>query len=521
MERTMKAMRKIKKYILSAILTLGVLAVNAQQPGKVTRTWFTNPDVKIETPAFSGGHYYTSFKKMSKYLDAEQAQHPQLIKIETVGKTQRGRDIKLVTVSNGKTSDNKIKVLYTGCVHGNEHAGTEGLMWFIHQLANDNTVGKLLDNIDFYIMPMVNVDGSEADSRYTNNGTDPNRDQTRLSTPEVECMHSVATRVMPHIFVDFHEFKPLRTAYDDISDRIISNPNDFMFLYSSNPNVYPGLTEMIEGKFMPEAKKMAEKWGLTNRTYFTTKTQGDKTVMNVGGQSSRSSSNIMALRGSISLLMEIRGVGMGKTSYLRRVNTAYQLALSYANTASTNKADVLKVCAEALRQQRPIATEYKVPTTKGEPFEFIDLLRNEKVTINVDANHARELTVTKQVERPKAYVISAEASLAIDLVKKFGIRYEVIGAQKPAGNMSVEAYKVKSTRTQKAEVLGVHPLSVSVEYYNANIDMPKGSIIVPMDQPLATLAAILIEPECSNGFVNFRVIDAKEGQTLPIYRIKK
>ena len=521
MERTKKAMRKIKKYILSAILTLGVLTVNAQQPGKVTRTWFTNPDVKIETPAFKGaGHYYTSYKKMNKYLEAEQSHHPQLIKIETVGKTQRHHDIKLVTVSNGKASADKIKVLYTGCVHGNEHAGTEGLMWFIHQLANDRSVGKLLDHIDFYIMPMVNVDGSEADSRYTNNGTDPNRDQTRLSTPEVECMHSVATRVMPHVFVDFHEFKPLRTAYDDISDRIISNPNDFMFLYSSNPNVYPGLTEMIEGKFMPEAKKMAEKWGLVNRTYFTTKTQGERTVMNVGGQSSRSSSNIMALRGSISLLMEIRGIGMGKTSYLRRVNTAYQLALSYANTAEANKAEVLKVCNEALQQQRPIATEYKVPTVKDEPFEFIDLLKNEKTTIKVDANHARELKVTKEVARPKAYVISAKEELAISLVKKFGIRYSVLDNQESARTIAVEAYKVKSTRTQKAEVLGIHPLSVAVETFNTTVSLPKGSIVVPMDQPLSTLAAILIEPECTNGFVNFRVIDAKEGQTLPIYRIK-
>lgn len=507
----------MKRYILFLLFAVTAVALMAQQPRKVTRRWFANPDVTIETPAFTTGRYYTSYKSMLRYLNSEVSRQPGTVSLEMVGTTQRGREIPLVTVSNGKTSADKLRVLYVGSLHGNEHAGTEGLLWFIHQLTTDDATRRLLDTIDFYFLPMLNVDGSEADIRYTHNGTDPNRDQTRLSTPEAQCLHRVATRVMPHVFVDFHEYKPLRTAYEEISPRLIANPNDFMFLYSSNPNVYPGLTALVEDAFIPDAQRMAKEWGLQNSLYFTTKTEGGRTVMNIGGQSARSSSNIMALRGSVSILMEVRGIGLGSTSYLRRVNTVYQLCQSYAATAVRHADALRQAVAEAAQQQRPIATDYKVPLEEGHLFEFIDLLKNEKITLPVDAHPARQLVVKASIERPKAYAIAATEQLAIELVEKFGIRYQRV--ETPT-TMDVETYRVTAARTQKAEVLGIRPVSVDVKTSATSVTIPAGSIIVPMDQPLATLAAILLEPECANGFVNFRVVNAKVGETLPIYRVR-
>lgn len=502
-------------FIVLLLAASCLLPAGAQQPRRVTKTWFQNPDVTIATPAFKHSSGFTSYKEMMDYVAGEASAHPSVVSVETVGQTQRGLNIPLVKVSNG-SGDEKLRVFYTGAVHGNEHAGTEGLLWLIHQLANDGEVGSLLNDIDFYILPMVNADGSEADRRQTNDGTDANRDQTRLSTPEVECMHRVATRVMPHVFVDFHEFKPLRTAYDELSDRLLSNPNDYMYLYSSNPNVWPALTDVVERCFIADAELMAKQWGLTSSLYYTTKSDFHAgTVMNIGGHAARSSSNIMALRGSISLLMEVRGVGLGRTSYLRRVNTVYQLACSFARTARDNATLVRQVTAEARTGRRDIVTQYSVPVEKNHPFEFLDLLKNTKTTIAVDAHPARQLTVQKQVSRPESYYVDASAVLAIDLIRKFGIRYEELDAPM---TLSLETYRVTSLRVQSGEVLGMRPVKVAVEGSQQSVLLPAGSIRIPMDQPLATLAAILLEPECSNGFVNFRVVEAAEGQTLPIYR---
>ena len=106
---------------------------------------------------------------------------------------------------------------------------------------------------------------------------------------------------------------------------------------------------------------------------------------------------------------------------------------------------------------------------------------------------------------------------AIELIDKFGINYEII---KKATALQVEIYTVKSQRTQKTEILNMHPVSVKTAVADATIRVPAGSIVIPMNQPLSTLAGILLEPECANGFVNFHVIDTGVGETLPIYRVK-
>ena len=60
---------------------------------------------------------------------------------------------------------------------------------------------------------------------------------------------------------------------------------------------------------------MADAEGLTHHTYFTTKSNRGEIIFNIGGSSPRSSTNIMALRGAISMLMEVRGVGLGRTNW--------------------------------------------------------------------------------------------------------------------------------------------------------------------------------------------------------------
>ena len=104
---------------------------------------------------------------------------------------------------------------------------------------------------------------------------------------------------------------------------------------------------------------------------------------------------------------------------------------------------------------------------------------------------------------------------AIDLIKKFGIEYETLTE---SATLPLESYTVTQTRRQWTEVLGIYPVNVQVRTERHQVTLPAGSIRVSMSQPLATLAGILLEPECANGFVNFCVIEAKTGTTLQIYR---
>lgn len=485
-----------------------------QQTGKVTRTYFPDPDIEINTPAFQKKHGFTGYKEMMNFLEATVKANPGTMKVSLVGKTQRGRDIPMVKVSNGGADH--LRVLYTACVHGNEPGSTEGMLYFLSRLGRDKELQPLLDKIDFYIMPMVNIDGSENNDRYTANGLDLNRDQTILATPEARTMHRVAAEVRPQVYIDFHEYKPLRASYEDVSEgRLITNPNDFMFLWSSNPNVAPQLSKVVSEILVPEAQAMAAADGLTNHTYFTTKSNNGETVFNIGGSSPRSSSNIMALRGAASMLMEVRGVGLGRTSYKRRANTVNKLAESYARSVYNHDGEFRAAAAAAAADRKDLAVTFRSKAVEEYPLEFIDILKCRKVTYPVSARIAPETEVTMTRKRPRAYYIMPDQKRAVETLRNFGV--EMTRQEAPARKRVESCLVTKAARSHET-VAGINPMNVVTEVRATDVEIPAGAWRVPMDQPLTNLIGVLLEPESANGFVNYRVIDAEAGKELGVYR---
>ena len=67
-------------------------------------------------------------------------------------------------------------------------------------------------------------------------------------------------------------------------------------------------------------------------------------------------------------------------------------------------------------------------------------------------------------------------------------------------------------------VAGILPLNVNAETKMEKVNLDKGSYYVSMSQPLATLIAILLEPESANGFVNYRVIGVDSDGNIGLYR---
>lgn len=507
----------MKRILIILCLLLSGLPFYAQQTGKVTAKFFPNPQVDIDTPAFAKKHGFTTYRELMTFLHDLATAYPELINLQIVGRTQRGRDIPMIKVSNG--GNDKLRVLYTGCVHGNEPAGTEGLLYFMKQLTRDPQLAALLDKMDFYIIPSVNIDGSEQGERVTANGIDLNRDQTLLSTPEARTLQRVALTVKPHLFIDFHEYKPLRASYEEVTNGLlVTNPNDFMFLWSSNPNVSPALRSAVDELYVPEASRMADAEGLVHHTYFTTKSNRGDIIFNLGGSSPRSSTNIMALRGAISMLMEVRGVGLGRTSYKRRVYTTYKLAESFAHTTFEHADRIRRAVDEADHYNGDIAVTFRSKAASDYPLTFIDMLACKKVTVPVEARIAPESEVVLTRERPVDYYLDADQSRAVEILQNFGVELERLESPQ---TIDLECYTVTTALESHDLVAGILPLNVKTSAETRAITLPAGSYRISMSQPLATLVTVLLEPESANGFVNYRVIDAKVNNTLGIYRKMK
>lgn len=98
--------------------------------------------------------------------DFEEAR-PDLVKIESIGKSHEGRDIWLAKVTNFATGpdDEKPAFWADGNIHATEVSPSTALLYTIHTLVTgygeDEAITRALDSRVFYIVPRVNPDGAE------------------------------------------------------------------------------------------------------------------------------------------------------------------------------------------------------------------------------------------------------------------------------------------------------------------------------------------------------------------------
>ncbi|MDO5650487.1 MAG: M14 family metallocarboxypeptidase, partial [Gallicola sp.] len=339
--------------ILSILLAGNTLWAQFYEPKKVTEKFYPDPDININIPSLQKGRGFTSYNEMMHFLNNLVAAHPSVLNMKMAGKTQKGKEIPLIKISKGNDED-KIRIIYIARVHGDEPAGTEGMMYFVQQMAGNSQLQYLLDKISIYILPMLNIDGAETNTRRTANGIDMNRDQSKLETPEAQVLHHVINEVEPHVSVDYHEYQPVRSDFGKLSPDVLGTPWDVMFLFSGNPNVPQVIRTAVDSMFLPEAKKTLDANGLTHHNYYSSSNSYDNIRINVGGSSPRSTSNAIALKNTISMLMETRGIQLGSTALKRRTWSTYLLAETFAKTAYENDDEIRAILKAGLEDRSDV-----------------------------------------------------------------------------------------------------------------------------------------------------------------------
>lgn len=107
------------------------------------------------------------YKELTRILKSYAREYPDLIRLESIGKSGEGRDVWLVTATNFKSgSDSEKPALWVdGNLHASEVTGSTAALYLIHALVTryetDETVRRALDSRVFYIVPRVNPDGAE------------------------------------------------------------------------------------------------------------------------------------------------------------------------------------------------------------------------------------------------------------------------------------------------------------------------------------------------------------------------
>jgi hypothetical protein len=149
--------------IFSALLLLVVFNLSGQNAELFFKAAGSPANPKVQA---SWNHYYTDAGIIDLCNKLAKA-YPNLVSLESIGKSYQGRDILCLTISDKKAGNPDLKPGYwiDGNIHSIEIQGTEMALytaWYLCEMYDGNTfIRNLLGEKTFYIAPTINPDARE------------------------------------------------------------------------------------------------------------------------------------------------------------------------------------------------------------------------------------------------------------------------------------------------------------------------------------------------------------------------
>lgn len=492
------------------------LSVWQESPEVAAR--FPDPATPYSTPGLTNGRTtFTSNAELGQMLRQIAAAPAGGTKAEllTAGTSQEGTPIHalLLTRAAGTSlhdldASGRPTVLLIGQQHGDEPAGSEALLAMAQSLAQ-GPLGPLLDKLNVLLVPRANPDGAASGRRTTSNGIDMNRDHLLLQTPEADALAKLSRNYRPVAVFDSHEFTVAGRYLEKFQavqryDALLQTPT------TANTHEFVGKAAN-EWYLLPMQKALTDQ-GMSTNWYYTTTKKADDLTLSMGGVRPDTGRNVYALKNAPSLLIETRGVGIGRAHIQRRVHS-HVVALASALQTTAQRAKELEqvrafvardVASQACRGQFTLESQQ---TTEKRRIVFLDPQTGEDRPQEVDWKSSVKLQPGESRARPCGYWLSTNAGEAADKLRALGL--QVLRVAEP-GNMLADTYQeVERSSSAKNDVLGPSSRSVArvkVQLQRIAIDVPEGSYYVPLNQPMANLAIAALEPDTQSSFFANHII---------------
>lgn len=107
------------------------------------------------------------YSELTRLLKAYAREYPNLIRLQSIGRSHEGREVWLITATNFRSGDDAEKpaLWVDGNIHASEVTASAAALHLIHALVTrykkDPNVKRAMDTRAFYIAPRVNPDGAE------------------------------------------------------------------------------------------------------------------------------------------------------------------------------------------------------------------------------------------------------------------------------------------------------------------------------------------------------------------------
>jgi len=155
---------RIKHTILLGAMILCSGIIKAQKPENILAAVGTPPNPKVQI-SWNRYNDYAAITEICKKLAAA---HPDLVKLESMGKSFQGKDLWVMTITNTKvgTAERKPAMYIDGNIHSNEIQGSEFALytaWYLAEMyaSGNKAIQSLLMDKTFYIAPTINPDARD------------------------------------------------------------------------------------------------------------------------------------------------------------------------------------------------------------------------------------------------------------------------------------------------------------------------------------------------------------------------
>lgn len=490
---------------------------------KTSNRFYPDPLKTYKTPTLSkhATEGIASVEEITAYLKRLVNNYPDKVSMTSIGKTTKDRDIPILYFKTEDNNKDKIKIWIQAGLHGNEPAGSESVCLLAEYLLSNEDGRQLLSHFNIALIPIANVDGYAVQERKSALGLDLNRDQTKLTDPVSVFLKEAFIKWNPEVALDIHEYRPWREEYNVLTGKTAGVYEDVLFLPTGHLNVPFGIRDFSLNVLQKNAEGALSKNGYSHGYYFTPNIRDNQVWLSKGARSPQSSSTNFALSNAISMFVEIRGIGLERTSFARRAESGFIVASDMLQTCFIHKDRIKEIISQAIDEtikgKNDVYVSFKSKATTYTA-RFVDAMQTDTFSITLPAVDATECEPILTRKRPKAYILSDTCVNAVRILQTLGVEVERTTAPL---SFNVEQYVVTNYEESPVEWENIYPVRVKTKTEEVRKKaIPTGWYIVALNQKNANYVTTLLEPESVNGFINFRVLNVNSTKEVPVYRVR-
>ena len=518
----------------STLLAAALLQPSCANPSPITtpeRTRYEATSTCAEVDAF--------------VAQLERLPHGDRLERGLLGMSHEGREIPLVRAALPMADDTTaLRALIVANIHAGEVEGKEAVQQILREIA-EGQHEQLLASCVLWFVPIYNADGNEriakknrpeqngppaVGERPNAQGLDLNRDFVKAEAPETRALLAAIQSIDPHMLFDLHTTDGSWHGYD------------LTYAPSLATNCDPAVAALTR-RILDDATGTMLQAEPPLRTFdygnFETRDWdgggAPSSQANVRGwwtydHRARYVINGFGLRNRIGILSE----AYSNADFASRIASTRAFVLSCIASAATRKPEILATtrAADAALTERAQPVSFGYATTFQEPIvqpvlvddcdkialpEGLGVRLARKHDIRVEVMPVFRGFASKQhIELPEAWAIPSPTPEVLSVLAAHGVRVERLAQARTA--MASE-FEVTKKRKPKRPFQGHQELQLEGTYGQPTERLlPAGTAWIDARQPLARLAATLLEPVSEDSLSTWNFFEATTGDAYPVLR---